>query len=748
MSGKKTYPLPLDVEEDLGPPRLDRVERVPLGSAVLGRRAAGGAVQALGRAPARREAVVEAVQRGRKILGAQRRRGSEEEQRGHASQGRPGPGAKIGLPSWDLRHGPMVMAERDPPNQTKGGDGLVDLPLGQPKFSGMPQRRTHLIAVGLAVAAAFLAFGFRLTMVRAYGTDVPLMDEWDALGGAIFVPRSLGLLHAANFLAAQNEHRIVLSRLIGYSLAVANGQWDPLLEMTVNAAIHAGLCAALLIFARRFLRGIRFAAVALLTVPLFAGSFDWENTLQGIQSQFYLLEWGAFGMFLLCAPAEPLSRRWCLGLLVGVLSLGTMSTGFFAAAALLVLMAVRAGLERRIRGRDAAAAALLAALCAFGFAAVVHVPGHEILRSRSAAQWAGAAATALSWPQPDWPLAFIILQLPMAALIVRCVRGRRLGRDESVLVCLALWTWLQVAAIAYGRANFGMVRSSRYADLYAVGCFANLLALALQCGAGSRTRAQGAWAAGWMVLFACGLWARDREAHLLYLDRLPALHEIQGRKVRSFLATGDLAGLSAAGTGELPYPRADVLGSLLSAPGIRELLPVGIRPAVPLQPDPGSVGFEVAAASTLPAGPPVRIWIARRGPAHFVSQPLPGNLLPFVHIGVSGSAGLGASPLRIETEDGRSRPFPGGSLGDGRWHAADIELPEGPGPRIVAEMPAGDHWLAFSEPVEVGRESRINSWLLRRSGAVEAAALAFFLASWLALLALDLRRPEPPGPGT
>ena len=70
------------------------------------------------------------------------------------------------------------------------------------------------LLVGLALAAAGLAFGSKLQLIRAYGSDVPYMDEWDAVGRALLIPRSLGALHASNFLMPQNEHRIVLSRVI------------------------------------------------------------------------------------------------------------------------------------------------------------------------------------------------------------------------------------------------------------------------------------------------------------------------------------------------------------------------------------------------------------------------------------------------------------------------------------------------------------------------------------------------------
>jgi hypothetical protein len=44
--------------------------------------------------------------------------------------------------------------------------------------------------------------------------------------------------------------------------------------------------------------------------------------------------------------------------------------------------------------------------------------------------------------------------------------------------------------------------------------------------------------------------------------------------------------------------------------------------------------------------------------------------------------------------------------------------------------------------VELGRESRLDHWLLRRSGAVAAVSGTLFGAALLALLGLDLLRRE------
>jgi len=601
------------------------------------------------------------------------------------------------------------------------------------------------LPIGVALAAAGLVFGAKLRLIRAYGSDVPYMDEWDAVGRVLLVPRSLGALHAGNFLEAQNEHRIVFARAVSYGLAVANRQWDPLLEMTAGAAIHAGFCAALLLFARSLVGGARFLAVALATTALFVLPFDWENTLQGIQSQFYLLEWGALGTLVLCVASPPLSRRWWVGFLVGAASLGTMASGFIAGAAALVLLAAGAALGRRPTARGAAAAALLALLCVAGYLTVAHVPGHEHLRAHSVWAWTAAAASGLAWPAWDWPPLFLVLQLPVALVIARCARTRSMGPGESVLIALAAWVWMQTAVIAFGRASEGVFRSPRYMDLYAVGSYCNVVALAVLWRGGSRSRFLGLLAAGWVALFAFGLWMRTRDVRSIYLGDFPRLKETERRNVRAFLATGDPAILWAAKKDELPYPSRPDLERMLKAPGIVSMLPMGVRPALHLAPDAGSAGFELQEVPGMRSETGSRTWVARRGPARFVSRPLPRGILPYLHVEVAGSPGLDAAALRVEAPGARE-PLPHFLLEDGRTHSADLAVPGDPPVRLVADVPAGDHWFAFTEPVELGRESWATHWLLRRSGAVLAAAGILYAA---ALLALGLAgRPRAPAPPT
>src|SRR5271154_3050982 len=92
--------------------------------------------------------------------------------------------------------------------------------------------RTSVLVPCLAAAAGFLAFGAKLMLIRTHGSDVPFYDEWDAVGRQLLLPMAQGSLPASNFFLPQNEHRIVLARLLAYLVTLANGQWDPLIEMT------------------------------------------------------------------------------------------------------------------------------------------------------------------------------------------------------------------------------------------------------------------------------------------------------------------------------------------------------------------------------------------------------------------------------------------------------------------------------------------------------------------------------------
>ncbi len=603
--------------------------------------------------------------------------------------------------------------------------------------------RPRLLLPWVALSAGLLALGAKLSLISSRGSDLPYMDEWNAVGTELLVPASRHALSAANFLAPQNEHRVALSRVLSYALLRANGQWDGLLEMSVNAVLHAALLAALVVFARRLLSGAAFALVVILSVLLFALPFDWENTLQGFQSQFYLLEWTALVALLALAPSHPLSARWWLGWAAALLGLATMSSGFIAPAAAGLVLALRGLLSRGLGGRHLAALLLLGALCTLGLAGVARVPGHEVLRAHTAGEWISAAAYGLSWPEVSLPLAFLVLQLPLATLVWRRIRERRLEGDEAVLVGLGLWAFLQVAALAYGRANQGMMASPRYSDLYAIGCFANALALGILVRPGPSRRAWGLVTVLWLCAFLCGLSTAVSRANADYLPDFGRLKPLERAHVKAFLATGDRAALAAAPKRELPFPQADTLADLLSEPAVRAVLPSGVRPALRSEPEGDSSGFSVTADPLTGE----RTWSASRGPARFVGPAFPIAVLPFVRIAVRGSRDVDDAAVRLEPADSATDK-PAARLSPQGWRVRELPVPSGASAHLVVELPPGDHGISFTEPVEVGRLSWLAHWVLRRSGVVTSTG-AILLAVGLTLLLMgDVRRAPAEDSGT
>ncbi len=616
--------------------------------------------------------------------------------------------------------------------------GRLDPGWTRRNLGAMSNARARWIIAMVVASAGGLALGAKLGLIRAYGSDVPYMDEWDVVGGLLLIPSAHGDLQVRDFLQPQNEHRIVLTRLLAYGIALLNRQWDPLLEMTVNAAIHAALCSWLVLFARRLVTGVRFVVAAAGLILLFILPFAWENTLQGLQSQYYLLLWGAVGMFLLCVPAAPLSARWWAGLAVGIAGLGTVASGFVAAAVVLLLLCLRSVRARRLGIRELVAALLLASVCAAGILSIRTMPGHASLGAHSPLEWAVATADGLAWPAGGWPAAFVILQLPVAALFLTRRREWRMAREEEVLAALALWTWAQVAIIAYGRANLGMMRS-RYMDIYAMASAVNMIALAVLLKRGAPSRRTVLVGAAWAAVFTCGLWALERQTQTFYLDSFGAQKAAERLQVGRFLEKRNPAALKAAPPKELPHPDPGTLIALLSDPAVQSMLPVGIRPPVLLAPDAGSSGFQPAPAPEGPFQPGTRAWVANKGPARFVSRPFTEESLPFLHVALSGSADLDASVFQVESAEG-ARALDAFALQGALWHSADMAVPRRTPLRVVVTLPPGDHWLAFTEPVELGAGSWLDRWLLRRSRLIAFLSLTLFACALAALLASDLVR--------
>ena len=97
------------------------------------------------------------------------------------------------------------------------------------------------------VAAVFVVvIGLQLWLVAAAGTDIPFYDQWGIEGSWLFPSWVDGSLRAVDLVQPLNEHRMVWTHLLNLGLFMANGQWDPLVELgAINGAFMLGRRAVL-----------------------------------------------------------------------------------------------------------------------------------------------------------------------------------------------------------------------------------------------------------------------------------------------------------------------------------------------------------------------------------------------------------------------------------------------------------------------------------------------------------------------
>lgn len=561
-------------------------------------------------------------------------------------------------------------------------------------------RRLTWLALFLAVAGA------RLWLVDRFSTALPLWDQWDAEGTALLKPWIEGRLDPHVFLAAHNEHRIALTRLLALALFAVNGQWDGLLEMTVNALLCGGFAVAL----ARMFRG--WTALWALGVCWIL-PFGWENTLCGFQSQNYFLVFFSLGAIWGLETGRPFRARWWLG--VGSLGLAclSMATGFIAAAAVLGMRVLRLVAARRLPSRgETGTLTLCLGVVALGWGTRVVIPAHAALGAESAGAFFWAFARFAAWPWCEHPLGAAMIYLPWAALLWRDLRGGRSG----LLLTAGAWTLLQTAALALGRGGQGVPPACRYMDLLAVAPLVGAL-----CWRELWPQARWRPVAGcWMLLLAAGL---AQETARDFRDWLPESRrgkERAAENVRGYLRTGDFARfLADKERADLPFPDPQRLRVFLDDPTLRGALPADVR-------EPLAVTGVTLSGSTFTGEREGAPYWGIKGAGAIQARVKPGAGLPYARFAFAGDLGAKGGPsFRVQGVDwAPERP-----AGE-RWHV-DFLRTGGKGFTVEATNAASGRWMAFTAPAEVGRWSYWAGFGARRGGWLFLAGLGLGVCGWI-----------------
>jgi hypothetical protein len=437
-----------------------------------------------------------------------------------------------------------------------------------------------------------LVLGGKLLLISRYGSLTPMHDEWDGIGYRLYRLYVQGQLGWGDMFGAFNEHRIVTTRFYELLLLKLNGGvWNPVLQMTLNAVLHAGVLAGLLFGLRQTCperqRGLLLVfALILLGLPLAV-----ENALVGFQSQFYFLMLFSFTSLWAFATAPALSRRWWLGLACGLLALISMASGalsLLVGAIFLLLRWWRAGGDRRVLFT----AALLGVLAGIAIALTPSVHTYDPVRAHSPVDFGIALLKVLSWPVdigllhisylPVLMLAFflfaVLIHLPLLRFLVLQMRKPPEADDSSWLLFLGgLWVLSQLLAICYSRASIPV--TSRYADLFSLGLLLNAICLLrreppVQAGA-----PQASFAHVWMLFIVASLLWYGGHRVLPALAQKLVFSPVAEANVRAYLSTHDYSILQNNEYPFIPYAEPGFLKKMLDDPALVSVLPTNLAPA-------------------------------------------------------------------------------------------------------------------------------------------------------------------------
>ena len=602
----------------------------------------------------------------------------------------------------------------------------------------MPFLTKSLAPALLFVSLALILFGVKLFVIGTYGNGTPYWDQWDA-EAMLYVPFLEGRLGWDQLLVAHNEHRLLVPRLLAIGLLSANGIWNPLLQMVVNAALHVGFVCLLVALLARVMNRQHLLAILAFCFLLFCWPYGWENTLAGFQSCFYLSLLFSVGAIWLIVGAAPFSARWWAGTGFAVGAFFSLASGVFSLSATVAVVAIQRLLGMRTRKCQLVSAFVLGGLFVLGVVLTPSVPWHASLKAKTLMQFLCSWSVVLGWPIKLAVFGPLFRNAPAVLFAVTMFRIRAPAHDRRwFLFALVVWMVSQGMSIAYGRATCPV--SSRYTDVFAIGVLINFMCLLLVVGEFATTRRWAVPAAvGWTAVVLGCLGSSVHQQCGRDLRQRSDTAQAQEINTRNYVLTGDIKHLADKPSLHIPYPRPDRLATILDHPLVRSILPKNI--AVPLR---GSLLESVPAKACAVGGyapgvpvPQAQTW-GTFGSEGAETIGKAAIVFPAPHRGYDVEIPVLGGPLgegvTLEVQQSEKRWL----LQTGRgskwgWEVATAKVRGEPFTLHITDASLGT-WLAVGSPVAVGVWDESVERLLERwdvfliIGAVMAVTLLIFVS--------------------
>jgi hypothetical protein len=460
-------------------------------------------------------------------------------------------------------------------------------------------QRNMLRIISVATLLAATVFLWRGSMIFQFGLQFPINDQWGSEYVTLYKPLAEGTFEWRDFWKANNEHIILLQRMVHAGLFALTGEWNVLAQMILNAGLFSLLvfilaAAAGLIMpeSRALIAYVIILLVGLLPTPA-------ENLLWGFQTGWYLYYLFSFWCVWMLSRCKGLDTWWLGAFLAAALSALCLASG-------VVNLALCAGVViwkewAKPQSRGASLARSVVALLVVVPAALFTVA--TALDGRPAAMAAGDDAKLWSclaegWKVFSFPSNFLPLTyIPVLWWGVSVFRKHRWGVASVVTwpALLAVWAAMHAVLIVAGRGGFNW----RYIELLCLGVIANAILVLLSRdsrGDGSESPAEGRgfsmpmWSRVWLA-FILAMLAIDLVAGFKGLAYFKAMFGERQEVVRRLFSTGSAEDLMRRDTYAEGMP-AHILAQnpeILRDPTLNKVMPSFYSPLMNLEPpaDPG-----------------------------------------------------------------------------------------------------------------------------------------------------------------
>jgi|GEM_PF-2810553 hypothetical protein len=359
--------------------------------------------------------------------------------------------------------------------------------------------RRFIVLLFLVVSSTFLIQSF---WIQGYSLNVPIWDEWGGEGFLSFIPEILidashGKFNPTLYFSQNNEHRILVIRVLYVLFYFLFGRWEPWSLMLLSAALVACMAGIFFYLLKRY--KLHYALI-LPIIFFLTAPFQWQNMVWGFGLVYYIFMLATLiGCFYIAVHRTITWKEIFLLVLLCLIEAYTLASALATWAVFGLFLLIRSYFEERsiLRVIQLYWLKMLVFAGTWGITTYVYMYGFTNIGSpqKNITRIMLWVLVHLAYPivdrvEPNSPivliLSAIIMWLP-AALVLFVLWRRSIAQPADataqqlflLLGGVTVFTIGNELIVAVGRADIELMVAWRYGSVFVWNAIINLLSLVI-----------------------------------------------------------------------------------------------------------------------------------------------------------------------------------------------------------------------------------------------------------------------------